>query len=207
MSERERFLADYDVPRGTIEAFDRYSALLSEWQSRMNLVASSTLDQLWQRHFADSAQLVRLGPRAAGRWIDLGSGAGFPGVVVALLAEHHVTLVEATGKKCRFLEAVVEQLGITNVTVCNSRIEAVSPGGFDVISARACAPLAKLFELGSSVAQPDTCWLLLKGGTVETEVEAARQSFNFSARLEPSRTDPRGRIVVANHVRRRITGR
>ena len=85
MSERERFLADYDVPRGTIEAFDRYSALLSEWQSRMNLVASSTLDQLWQRHFADSAQLVRLGPRAAGRWIDLGSGAGFPGLVVAIL--------------------------------------------------------------------------------------------------------------------------
>jgi 16S rRNA (guanine527-N7)-methyltransferase len=180
--------------------------MLSEWQSRMNLVARSTLDHLWQRHFADSAQLVKLGPMAPARWIDLGSGAGFPGVVVALLAEHHVTLVESTGKKCRFLEAVVEELGITNVTVCNSRIEAVSHGGFDVISARACAPLAKLFELGSPLTQPDTCWLLLKGEMVATEVEAARQSFNFSARMEPSRTDPRGRIIVANRVRRRIAG-
>lgn len=173
----------------------------------MNLVARSTLDQVWQRHFADSAQLVELAPKRAMQWLDMGAGAGFPGIVVAILTGHAVTLVEATGKKCRFLEAVVDGLGLQNVTICNERIETFRRGGFDVISARAFAPLTKLFELGRPHARSDTEWLLPKGQTVEQELIQARQVFDFRTELVPSRTDPHGQIVVARQLRRKAGSR
>ena len=203
MTGREQFLRDFNVPRGTELLFDRYAELLVDWQGRMNLVGRSTLEQLWQRHFADSAQLVELAPKRAARWLDMGAGAGFPGIVVAILTDHAVTLVEATGKKCRFLEAVIDHLGLPNVTVGNHRIEAFRGGSFDVISARAFAPLPKLLELGLPHARTDTLWLLPKGQHIERELDEARNLFDFSAELVPSRTDPRGQIVLATNVRRK----
>lgn len=203
MNDRQCFIDTYNVPRGTALLFDRYSALLIDWQSRMNLVAPSTVDQLWQRHFADSAQLIGLVPAKSMQWLDIGSGAGFPGLVVALLSEHRVTLIESIGKKCRFLREIIDQLGLSNAVVRNERAESLGRGDFDIISARACSPLVRLFELGYNHAHKKTCWLLLKGETVEHELEDARLSFDFEARLVPSRTDSRGRIVVATEVRRR----
>jgi len=204
---REGFLNRYNVPRGTAAQFDRYAALLVEWQARMNLVSRSTLDQFWDRHVADSAQLVDFAPATPSTWLDIGAGAGFPGIVIALLTEHRVTLVEATTKKCHFLKTVVDELGLGNVNICNLRAEALHNDGFDVISARAFAPLTRLFELGSQSARESTRWLLLKGGNVQQELDEARLAFDFSAELMPSRTDPRGRIVVAAKVRRKAVRR
>ena len=181
-----------------------YAVMLADWQARMNLVGRSTLSVIWSRHFADSAQLVSIAP-GGGIWLDIGAGAGFPGLVVALLSESKVTLVESTAKKCRFLEAVVAELGLEQqVTVRNARIEALPAFAVDVITARACAPVAQLFEWGTRFTQRSTQWLLPKGATVGAELEAARLQFDFDAELVPSRTDDRGRIVVARDVRRRI---
>lgn len=198
---RQFFLDEYYVPRGTAAVFDHYVELLLDWQGRMNLVAPSTLAHVWQRHIADSAQLVALGPMSPARWIDIGSGAGFPGIVVALLSGHQVTLVESIGKKCLFLETLVAELKLPNVIVRNSRAESLT-SSFDVISARACAPLHKLLELGIRSSRAATQWLLMKGENVDQELGDARQKFNFDADLIASRTDSRGRIVVARNVKR-----
>ena len=200
MSEaRQQFAERYNVPRGTLEKFDIYAAMLGEWQEKMNLVGRATLPYVWDRHFADSAQLLQ--HAKAGSWLDIGAGAGFPGIVVALLGAQPVNLVEATTKKCLFLQAVVEALEL-EVIVHNARIETLRLPRVANISARACASLTKLFDWGLPFATEDTRWLLMKGASVEQEVEDARQIFSFAADLIPSVTDPRGRIVCARSVRR-----
>lgn len=203
MSERDTFAADYDVPRGTMAAFDRYAALLAEWQGRMNLVGPATLSNLWDRHFADSAQLLPIG--GTGRsWLDIGAGAGFPGLVIAVLDPNaRVTSVESIAKKCVFLRAVAAETGVAGrVTVVNGRIEAQPTRRFDVITARACAALGQLFEWGLRFAGPETRWVLPKGIRAEDELALAQQRFRFEHALVPSRTEPAARIVVATGVRR-----
>jgi 16S rRNA (guanine527-N7)-methyltransferase len=185
-------------------AFDTYAAMLTDWQSRMNLVGPSTLSDIWGRHFADSAQILPLAGDITRLWLDIGSGAGFPGIVVALLGATNVHLVESTAKKCRFLEAVVEATGVGKaVKVHNVRIESLHRFTAGVISARACANLAQLFEWGLPFAGKDTRWLLPKGASVDDEVAAAHEKFSFGAQLVPSRSDERGRIVIASGVKRR----
>jgi len=201
---RAAFLDDYDVPRGTVGAFDTYAAMLAEWQARMNLVGPSTLAALWERHFADSAQLLGLAATGS-NWLDIGAGAGFPGMVVALIdPSARVTLVESTAKKCRFLEAVADANSLTDrVSIANRRVEALPTAHFDVITARACASLTQLFDWGMRFADARTRWLLPKGARYAAEIEAARESFVFDAELVASRTDPAARIVVASRVKRR----
>lgn len=202
MTPRERFFADYAVPRGTIAAFDTYAALLADWQSRMNLVGPATLPALWDRHFADSAQLVALAPTDQ-PWLDIGAGAGFPGIVVALLTGARVHLVESVGKKASFLNALIQELALHDrVTVEHARVESMPCFPVGVITARACAPLAQLFDWGQRFATHSTLWVLPKGQTVDAELAAAQAAWRFDAALVPSRTDPRGRIVVARDVRR-----
>ncbi len=167
----------------------------------MNLVGAATLPEIWTRHFADSAQLVSLaGP---GAWLDIGAGAGFPGLVAALFGAGPVHLVESTAKKARFLETVAEELALTQVSVHSARVEAMPAFPVATITARACAPLTRLFEWGSRFAQTDTVWLLLKGSSVDDELADARRSFAFHVKQVASVSDPRGRIVVATDVRRR----
>jgi 16S rRNA (guanine527-N7)-methyltransferase len=203
MSQREAFAVAYDVPRGTMEKLDIYLSLLVDWQTRMNLVSSSTLDVAWERHFSDSAQLSKLVTTPVAQWLDLGSGAGFPALVLALFCPGTFHLVEATAKKCRFLSEVVERLDLaTRVVIHNCRIESLRPLAADIITARACASLEQLFAW----AQPhgrDARWLLLKGRSAPDEVEAARAMFTFDCTLIASRTDPQARIVDARRVRRR----
>ncbi len=182
--------------------FDVYAKLLIDWQTRMNLVAPSTLATIWHRHFADSAQLVALAGNPVS-WLDIGSGAGFPALVVALLTPARFHLVEATAKKCRFLIEVAQALGLdARVTIHNSRIEALPVSAPDIISARACASLDQLFDWGLPHAR-SARWLLLKGRTATSEVAAARAKFAFDCTLVPSKTDPDARIVDAQRVRRR----
>ena len=204
MTTREAFAAQFDVSRETMALFDRYAALLVEWQERMNLVGPSTLPVLWERHFADSAQLLELaGPGRS--WLDIGAGAGFPGLVVALLdPTAHITMVESIAKKCAFLNAVAEETGLTDrVKIQNQRIESMPRQKFDVITARALAALDQLFEWGLPYAGSGTKWLLPKGVRAGEELIAASRRFFFDHHLVPSQTDAGARIVVASGVKRR----
>jgi len=201
---RQWFLESFAVSRETADRFDRYAALLAEWQTRFNLVGPATLPHIWTRHFGDSAQLVQLIPPAAHRlrWLDIGSGAGFPALVVALLRpDIDFLLVDSVGKKCRFLETAIAELGIGHASVHNGRIETLSIQKVDVISARACAPLAKLFDWGLPYQAKSCVWLLPKGEKAADEVAEARKRYDFDLELIPSLTDSRARIVKASHVR------
>lgn len=204
MSDREAFQAAFDVPRETMAQFDAYVALLVDWQQRMNLVGPSTLPAIWTRHFADSAQLLALA--GTGRsWLDVGAGAGFPGIVIALLdPSAKLTLVESIAKKCRFLAELAENLGISErVLIENRRVETLPRQKFDIITARALAALGQLFDWGLPYAGSGTRWLLPKGIRVSEELTVASERFAFDHVLVPSQTDPDARIVVASGVKRR----
>ena len=193
------FAEAFRVPRETIHRLQRYADLLAHWQRSTNLVAPSTVPALWSRHFADSAQLAKLAPDAR-LWLDLGSGAGFPGLVVALLnagkAEFRMHLVEANRKKCAFLAEVVRETGAP-VEVHNARIEALaeSVDRPDVVSARAVAPLPQLLELVAPFFGAQTRGLFLKGREAEAEIGAARDGWTFDARLHPSQTATDAHVV------------
>jgi 16S rRNA (guanine527-N7)-methyltransferase len=209
-----------------------YGTLLRQWQKAVNLVAPSTLDEIWHRHFADSAQLLPLAP-AARTWVDLGSGAGFPGLVIAILLADRpttptpdpspqgrggpppprVTLIESNARKCAFLREVVRQTGVgarVSVDILSTRIETAATQASlpapDVVSARALAPLDKLLGLAAALFTPVTVGLFLKGRDVAAELEAAKKAWNFNAELVPSRTDRDGRIVVVRNLEPKSEG-
>ncbi len=171
----------------------------------MNLVSPSTLAAAWTRHIDDSLQLLDYVPATARQWIDLGSGAGFPGLVVAVaVPEMTVTLVESRAKKCAFLGAVVEELGLGHrVAIDNRRIEEMPDRAFDIISARALASLPQLFDWGHRFQASHSLWVLPKGRSVEGELADARRDYRFGHALKPSRTDADARIVLAWQVERR----
>lgn len=200
--------AGIDVPRETMERLELFVDLLREENKRQNLVSAESLDQVWERHVLDSAQLARLASPDASTWIDLGTGAGFPGLIVALFHPARMTLVEARPLRSEFLAQACGRLGIGDkVTVLAAKAEAVAARPYDVISARACAPLTRLFGLGARFAAPETLWVLPKGKNAKAELEAAESSWQGSFRLEPSLTDADARIVVADRVRRRDGGK
>ena len=200
---RNEVIATFAIPPLAAARLDAFAALLTDWQSRMNLVANSTLPDVWGRHFADSIQLAGMVPANDDTvWLDIGSGAGFPALVLALVAPGHFHLVEATAKKCAFLRDAAKVLGVDErVTIHATRIEGMPVFAADIVTARACAPLTQLFNLGERFARDR--WLLLKGRTVADEVSAARNAFTFDAELVASRTDAAARIVVASNVGRR----
>lgn len=199
ISEREKFLLDYTVSREGGARFDAYAALLVEWQERMNLVAPSTLPHIWQRHFADSAQLYALLPADTACLVDIGSGAGFPGLVLAIMAQLDgrdlaIHLVESIQKKALFLRAVATQLNLP-VTVHAERAEALRGITADVITARAVAPLEEILPLAKNFTRLTTILLLLKGARAEEELTSAKQSWHFKHEMIPSRTDPGGKVL------------
>lgn len=198
--DQAQFIHDSGVSRETADKLALYAAMLVDWQSRMNLIGPATLPDVWNRHMRDSTQLWPL-IRDSSAILDIGSGAGFPGLVLAVLGAGHVTLVDSVAKKTRFLEAAVTALDLSgHVTVCNARIEALPPQQFSTITARACASLAQLFDWGHRFAAHSTQWILPKGQSVEAELTEASADWRFEHRLHASQTDPRGRIVEAMHV-------
>ncbi len=199
IDSRAQFILDYDVSHETAMHFDRYAALLAQWQTRMNLVAPSTLPQIWTRHFADSAQLFPLLPPEAKILVDIGSGAGFPGLVLAILAKAanrpiHVHLVESIQKKALFLQAVVDDLGLP-VTVHATRTEQMHGLKADIVTARALAGLPELFRLVQPFYRSATRLLLLKGARAAEELTSAGSHWQFSCVQRSSRTDPHGMIL------------
>lgn len=203
----QEFRDVFNVSRETLDRLELYAGLLEQWQTTVNLVAASTIPHVWHRHFADSAQLVGLVPPPES-WADLGSGAGFPGLVVAiLLAETNrcqVTLVESDTRKCAFLREVARQTGIA-VDIVDARIESLSTqariGTVDVISARALAPLGRLFGLCAPLFSSGTVALFPKGREVGSELDAARRSWAFESTCVSSRTGKDGRIVQVRALR------
>jgi len=203
--DREGFAAQFDVPCGTLARLERYAALLGAWQQRLNLVAAGTLADLWGRHFADSAQLARLAPPGLA-WLDIGSGAGFPGLVLAAMEHGRVTLVESIAKKARFLEAVIAELRL-DARVVTARAEALAPVPADVVTARAVAPLSTLFGWTAHHGHAGTRWILPKGRRWKEELAEARRTWDFTAEAVPSLTEPEARIIVAAAPRRRARAR
>ena len=196
----------FDVPRETMERFDAFAALLRAENERQNLVSKASLGQLWLRHIADSAQLLAFAPSPEASWVDLGAGAGFPGLVIAALHSGPVTLVEERRLRADFLHRAAETLGV-RVEILHMRVERMSPRPFEVISARAFAPLGRLLDLGTGLSTTNSVWILPKGRNARSELEALDASWQGDFRLEPSVTDPEAKIIVATGVRRAAPGR
>ncbi len=174
----------------------RFLALLTDWNGKMNLVGPASLPEFWNRHAWDSAQLLRLAPRAL-TWADLGAGAGFPGLVLAILRkgdpDFHVHLVESMAKRCRFLSEVVTDLGLP-ATVYNARAENLDLS-VDIVTARACAPLHRLLGYARPYLTAGAQGLFLKGQDVVADMTEAARYWEYEADVVPSLSDPGGRIV------------
>lgn len=191
------------VPRETVEALERLVAMVLDEMTRQNLIAASTAEHIWTRHIVDSAQLVEMAPAGARRWIDLGSGAGFPGMVAAVLCPGvHMTLVESRRKRIDFLRFMADSLGLAGrVTVEGQRLELLESSPQDVISARAFAPLDRLLPLAHRFSTSETMWLLPKGRGAASELEAVTGSWQGDFRVVPSMTHSDAAIIVASQVR------
>ncbi len=197
-SDRRRALALVPVSRETEERFAVYADLLERWQRIKNLVAPSTLGEVWTRHFADSAQIAAIAPDAL-RWADMGSGAGFPGLVVAILlvgrAGAQVHLIEANARKCAFLREAARACGAP-ATVHNGRVEDVLPSlkHIDVVTARALAPLPRLVEMGRVLVDGGTTGIFLKTQAELVDVFHGAPALDHV--ILPSATSAEGRILV-----------
>ncbi|MGH6673873.1 MAG: 16S rRNA (guanine(527)-N(7))-methyltransferase RsmG [Xanthobacteraceae bacterium] len=199
--DRARALELTPVSRETLARLDRFVALLLDWQQRVNLIAPSTEPVLWTRHIADSLQLLALAPDAR-LWADFGSGAGFPGLVLACALEGtenaRVHLVESNTNKAAFLREAVGVTGTPAVIHATRIADFVKapPDPIEVVTARAVAPLSDLLTAASPLLIKGTIGLFPKGQNVEVELTQAAKCWRVAASLAPSRTDPRGRIVV-----------
>ncbi len=188
-----------NVSRETIEKLELLERELRRWQAIKNLVGPATLDQIWERHIVDSLQLLSLAPEAK-TWLDLGSGAGFPGLVLAIAGAERglkVHLVESNSRKCSFLRHV-SRLTDAGATVHEARLETVIPsfiGKADVVSARALASLTMLLEWTKPLLKAGTIGLFPKGRDAEIELTEARKRWTFDADILPSRTDSEARIL------------
>ena len=182
---------------------ERYVGLLLAENERQNLVARSTVDEIWQRHIADSAQLVRFAPRIDSSWLDIGSGAGLPGMVVAILTKGLIVLAEPRKLRADFLCSAAAELGLAErVTVRTDKAERLT-GKFDVITARAVASLDVLLRISQHLSTDKTIWVLPKGKSAQSELDEARRSWQGDFRLETSLTSGEATILVAAEVRRK----
>lgn len=191
----------YGVSRETQLA--RFVELIVAEAERQNLVSAATLPLIWSRHIVDSAQLVPIAGAIQGQWVDIGSGAGFPGLVVALLIDTPVTLIEPRRKRADFLAQAAAALGLASqVRIAACRVEAFS-GTAEVISARAVAALPDLFAAAAHLSTAKTRWILPKGRSAREEVAIAQRSWHGVFHVEQSLTDPDSLIILAEKVVRR----
>jgi 16S rRNA (guanine527-N7)-methyltransferase len=191
--------AELNVSRETLEKLELLERELRRWQAIKNLVGPGTLNHIWDRHIVDSLQLLDLAPEAE-TWVDLGSGAGFPGLVLAIAGQERgleVHLVESNSRKCAFLRQIARLTGAPAI-VHEARLETVIPafvGKADVVSARALASLTQLLEWTEPMLKTGTTGLFPKGRDAESELTEARKKWTFKADILPSRTDSEARIL------------
>jgi 16S rRNA (guanine527-N7)-methyltransferase len=197
----EGFAEIIPVSRETLARLEAFAELLVRWSARINLVGRDTIADLWRRHILDSAQLAAFVPEAARSVIDLGSGAGLPGMVLALLGVPSVELVEADSRKCAFLREAGRVTG-ADVLIYPCRIEAVPRHRVDVVTARACAPLGRLLGYAEPFLALGSECLFLKGERVGEELALARNGWTMTAALHPSLSDPRGSVLHLQQIAR-----
>ena len=188
------------------ERLQIFVGLLAKWNAAINLVSPASLAEVWTRHVADSAQVLDLAPIRRARWLDMGSGAGFPGIVIALITADtpnpiEMTLVESDRRKAAFLSTVSRETGVPMI-IQAARIEAVAPQSADTVSARALAPLVKLCSFAERHLAPHGAALFLKGGRYDAEIAEARRTWSFALDVRRSSTDPAGVVLIMKDLRR-----
>lgn len=206
MSGLGAFEAEVNVSRETLQRLKVYAGLLEKWNPSINLVAKSTLPDLWARHFLDSTQILHLAPHDAGKWVDIGTGGGFPGLVIAIMADVsrpglRVTCVESDQRKATFLRTVVRETGIS-ADVVAQRIEDLDPMCADVVSARALAPLVELVGYADRHLREGGTAIFPKGAGYRAEVSQALEKWFFQMDTYPSKTDPQGNILKLGEIHR-----
>jgi 16S rRNA (guanine527-N7)-methyltransferase len=192
-------IVGFDVSRETLDRLGLYEAMVRDEAERQNLVSRGTLDDFWERHIADSAQLVRYERAGGASWVDIGSGAGLPGIVIACLVEGPVSLVEPRRLRADFLHKVVGALGLSAQVLGINASRAT--GSFDVITARAVAPLTEMLKLSLHLSTRITTWVLPKGRNAETEVAQVQRSWQGKFHVERSVTDAESGIVIVTDVK------
>ena len=203
---RQEFWDAFNVSRETMEKLDKYASLLEKWNPAINLVSKSTISMLWQRHFHDSAQIYRFRMENTQHWVDLGSGGGFPALVLSILALEYnpsdkFTLVESDVRKAAFLQTVIRELAL-NAVVIAERIEKISPTNADILTARALSSLDKLLEHAKVHLNPNGIAVFPKGDSYRKEIEDAFGRWNFELEEFTSKTNPNGAILKIGGIKR-----
>jgi 16S rRNA (guanine527-N7)-methyltransferase len=185
-----------NVSRETYAQMSAFVAFLKEEALQQNLISAATLDHIWARHIVDSAQLLTFAPDGAA-WLDLGSGAGFPGLIIAMLGKHQVTLVESRARRIDYLNRAIERFDLKGCArVAGMPVERLETASYGVISARAFAPLTRLLLLSQRFSTQKTIWLLPKGRNAVNELEEAHKSWNLDFSVKASVTDDNAGILV-----------
>lgn len=197
---------DLNVSRETLDRLRTYEALLTKWNPAINLVSRSTIQQLWSRHFVDSAQIYAISENFTGKWVDLGSGGGFPGLVCAILSHgdgntDSFVLVESDQRKATFLRTVARETDVP-VTVISKRIEDIEPLDADILSARALAPLPQLLAFCELHLKPDGLALFPKGANSHAEISASERDWRFKVEKFPSITDEKAVVLRIGEIKR-----
>ncbi|MEN2494191.1 MAG: Ribosomal RNA small subunit methyltransferase G [Hyphomicrobiaceae bacterium hypho_1] len=204
-------IAVFNDSRETFEKFKLYESQLRRWQNAINIVAPSTLNHLWYRHFTDSAQIAELIPPTASHLVDAGSGGGFPGLVLAILfrdrSDFRVTLVESNKKKTAFLRETASKLEIP-VEIMSTRIESnvtvTKLSDVDIVTARAFAPLDRLLNMVSPIFSNRTKGIFLKGCNIDYEIKLAQKTWEYKYELRKSKTEPNARVVILWDLARKL---
>lgn len=199
----EEFAQQTNVSRETLARLERYAELLEKWNRRINLVGRGTIDDLWRRHMLDSAQLLPLIPDNTDSLVDLGSGAGFPGLVLAICGVKNVHLIESDRKKCAFLREASRETG-AQATIHNKRVEEIESFQVDIVTSRALAPLPKLLDMAGRFMKKHSILLFLKGKRVDWELTEAAKEWNMRVDRFPSHTDPEGTILRLEAISRAL---
>lgn len=197
-------LGSLDVSRETIESLKHYEALLLKWNPKINLVSKATLNQIWERHILDSAQIFKQSDQKTVNWLDIGSGGGFPGIVLAILSKQFapdrmITLVESDQRKCAFLRTVARETDC-KVQILSERVEKLTSMNADVLTARALADLSKLLKFANLHLSPSGTCLFLKGVNWEKEVQAAQDPWRFEYEAIKSETSEEAVILRINGI-------
>ncbi|SMX41214.1 16S rRNA (guanine(527)-N(7))-methyltransferase RsmG [Octadecabacter ascidiaceicola] len=204
MTEEELLVGGTSVSRETFQKLEQLSALIIKWTKSINLISPNSIAEIWDRHIVDSAQIYELAPSNWVNWVDLGSGGGLPALVIALLDQERrqITLVESDQRKSLFLNTAKRELDL-NLKVVNKRIESTDLKNFDVMSARALAPLPDLLTFAVQYLTPDGTAILPKGARFNEELDQAREDWHFDVTPHPSQTNTDSRILEISRIRRR----
>ncbi|WP_288457045.1 16S rRNA (guanine(527)-N(7))-methyltransferase RsmG [uncultured Sphingomonas sp.] len=185
-----------------VDRLGRFAAIVVEEAARQNLISPSTIPHIWVRHLLDSAQLLTHADSVSGAWLDVGTGAGFPGTVIALLRQEPITLVEPRAKRAMFLSDSATALGLDHVTVVQSRVETMPASRFAIISARAVASLDDIGDMTRHVRDARTRYILPRGRSGRTDLETLRREWQGLFHVEQSLTDPESTIILGQGVTR-----